>query len=134
MNAALELQKAMRDALLAHVPLTALLGGRHIYDEPPRGEPPSYVVFEFIETRDWGVKDQMAHEHFVTIEIATNERGRSLAQSIAHEIELVLHDMPLPLLSNRLVNLRVVFWSIARAKSGKTFFGTMRFRATTEPL
>lgn len=134
MNAALALQKAMRDALLAHAPLTTLLGGQHIYDEPPRGEPPSHVVFDFIETRDWGVKDQMAHEHFVSLEIMTNERGRTLAQSIANEIETALHDVALTLVAHKLVNLRMVFWSVARAKSGKTFSATMRFRAATEPV
>ncbi len=134
MNAANAVQKAMRNALLGHTPLTALLGGAHIYDEIPRGEPPSYVTFDFIETRDWSVKDHIAHEHFVSITVVTNERGRTLAQSICNEIENVLHDAPLVLSGNNLVNMRMIFWSVSKSKTGKTFGGTMRFRAATEPL
>ncbi len=134
MNAALSLQQAMRSALLARAPLTALLGGGHIYDEVPRGEPQSFVMLDSIETRDWDVKDQRAHEHFVTVVVSTNERGRSLAQSICHEIETALHDVSLTLVDHRLINLRMIFWSVAKSKSGSTFGGSMRFRAATEPL
>jgi hypothetical protein len=134
MNAALSVQKAMRAALLAHAPLTALLGGAHIYDEVPRGEPPSYVSFDFIETRDWSVKDHIAHEHFIAITVVTNERGRTLAQAICNEIEVALNDQALALQGNHLVNLRMIFWSVSKSKTGKTFGGTMRFRAATEPL
>jgi hypothetical protein len=133
MNAALALQRSMRDALLAHAPLTTLLGGAHIYDEIPRGSPPSLVHFDFIETRDWDVKDQRAHEHFVSLSIVTNERGRKLAQEICSEIELALHDVALTLVSHRLVNLRMIFWSVSRDKQTKNFGAVMRFRAATEP-
>jgi hypothetical protein len=134
MNAALALQKAMRDALLAHAPLTTLLGGAHIHDEIPRGEPASFVHLESIETRDWDVKDQRAHEHFVSLAISTNERGRKLAQEICSEIELALHDVALTLTSHRLVNLRMIFWSVQRDRQSKNFGAVMRFRAATEPL
>ncbi len=134
MNAALALQQAMRQTLLAHAPLTTLLGGAHIYDEIPRGDPPSHVVFDLIETRDWSVKDHMAHEHFLSIDVTTNERGRSLAQSVCDEIEKALHDVALTLTGHRLINLRMIFWSVGKSRAGKTFGGTLRFRAATEPL
>ncbi len=134
MNAALALQKSMRDALLSHAPLLALLGGAHIHDEIPRGEPASYVHFDFIETRDWDVKDQRAHEHFVSLNVMTNERGRKLAQEICSEIELALHDVVLTLTGHRLVNLRMIFWSVSRDKNSKNFGAVMRFRAATEPM
>ena len=63
------LQTAMRDRLLAHAPLMALLGGGHVHDEIPRGAHEPYVVFSSIETRDWGVQQQKAHEHFIAIDI-----------------------------------------------------------------
>jgi hypothetical protein len=132
MNAALSLQQAMRTALIGRAALTALLGGAHIFDEVPRGAKPPFVHFANIETRDWSVMDQKAHEHFVSIEITTNARSRSLAQSIAQEIEAALDMTALTMADHRLVNLRVLTFTVARAK--ENFIGTLKLRAATEPL
>ncbi len=133
MNAALALQQAMRAALLADAPLLALLGGAHVFDEVPRGEPPLHVAFGTIETRDWSTATDKAHEHFVTLEVATNERGRALAQAICERIEAVLDQAALALAGHRLVNLRMVFWSVSRARASQNFGASLRFRAATEP-
>jgi Protein of unknown function (DUF3168) len=133
MNAALSLQQAMRAALIARSPLTALLGGAHIFDEVPRGANPPYVLFTGIETRDWSVADQKAHEHFVSLEIVTNSRSRGLAQSIAQEIETALDMMPIALVDHKLVNLRNIFINILRSVKTDNYVGTLRFRAATEP-
>lgn len=138
MNAALALQRAMKQALVANPALTTLLGGAHVYDEVPRGEPPSHVSFTTIETRDWSTADAKAHEHFVTLEIATNARSRALAQSLCDAVEQTL-DMAtgaptLTLEGHRLVNLRLVFWTVGKTKSSGNFGATLRFRAATEPL
>ncbi len=134
MNAALALQQAMRAALLADTALIALLGGGHVFDELPRGEPQLFVNFATIETRDWSVMDQKAHEHFVTLEVMSNERGRTQAQNICDRIEAVLDNASLTLVGHRLVNLRLTFWNVARSKAEKNFGATLRFRAATEPL
>ena len=134
MNAALALQQAMRAALLADTALVTLLGGSHVYDEVPRGEPQLFVSFGNIETRDWSVMDQKAHEHFMTLDVVTNERSRALAQNICNRIEAVLDNASLTLTGHRLINLRSVFWSVARTKSEPKFGATLRFRAATEPL
>jgi Protein of unknown function (DUF3168) len=134
MNAALSVQKAMRDALLAHAPLTSLLGGGHIYDEVPRGENPPFVEFAAIETRDWSVADAKAHEHFIQINVVTNARGRAPAQAICDAIEQRLDNAVLTLDGHRLINLRSVFWSVARNRTDQTFGAQLRFRAATEPV
>ncbi len=131
-SAALALQQAMRDRLLLHAPLLAVLGGGHVFDEVPRGENEPYVVFSTIETRDWSVLDQKAHEHFVTLEVKTKSRGRKLAQDIVTEIETALDNAALTLAGHVLVNLRVVFWTVS--KTQENFGGLLRFRAATEPL
>lgn len=133
MNAALALQQAMRAALLADGALLSLLGGAHIFDEVPRGEPSLYVAFNGIETRDWSTATDKAHEHFITIEVMTNERGRALAQSICNTIEAALDQAALTLTDHRLINLRMVFWSVSRAKPAQNFGASLRFRAATEP-
>jgi Protein of unknown function (DUF3168) len=134
MNAGLSVQQAMRTVLLAHAPLIALLGGAHIFDEVPRGEHAPCLIFAEIETRDWSVTDQKAHEHFITIDVATNERSRALAQKIAQEIETALDMAVLPLTGHRLINLRAVFANVSRRKSTDSFGASLRFRAATEPL
>jgi hypothetical protein len=131
-SSALALQIAMRDRLLAHAPLLALLGGGHVFDEVPRGEQEPYVAFAGIETRDWSVQDQKAHEHFVTLDVKTRSRSRKLAQEIVSEIEAALDNAGLTLLDHALVNLRLIFWTVARSNE---FFGAVvKFRAATEPL
>ena len=132
MNAAFALQTAMRDALLAHAPLLALLGGGHVFDELPRGSQEPYVIFTAIETRDWSVQGQKAHEHFVGLEVKTRSRSRKLAQNIASEIETALDDAALALNGHALVNLRLAFWTVAR--SNDVFGAVAKFRAATEPL
>ena len=133
-NPGLSLQTAMRLALLAHAPLTLLLGGAHVHEEMPRGAAPTYVSFGDIETRDWSTADAKAHEHFVTLNVRTNNRSRKLAQDILAEIEQVLDNAALALAGHRLVNLRLTFWSVAREKNGENFGAALRFRAATEPL
>ena len=131
-SSALALQIAMRDALLAHAPLLALLGGGHVFDELPRGAHEPYVAFAGIETRDWSVQDQKAHEHFVTLEVKTKSRSRGLAQDIVNEIEAALDDAALTLAGHALINLRLTFWTVA--KSNDVFGAVVKFRAATEPL
>ena len=133
-NSGLAVQDAMRAALLAHAPLITLLQGHHIHEEMPRGAKEPFVSFGDIETRDWSVADQRAHEHFVTLAVLTNQRSRKLAQDIVAEIETVLDAGNLVLTGHVLVNLRLVFWTVSRAKGGENFGAIMRFRAATEPL
>jgi ribosomal protein S18 acetylase RimI-like enzyme len=133
MNAAQSLQLAMRTALIARATLTTLLGGAHIFDEVPRGANPSHIQFTAIETRDWSVADQKAHEHFITLEINTNARGRGLAQSLAHEVEAALDSAALSMIDHTLINLRITSTSVARNSKTENFGATLRFRAVTEP-
>ncbi len=134
MNAALSVQQAMRAALLGDAALLALLGGAHVHDEAPRGAKPPHVSFDAIETRDWSVADAKAHEHFLQLQVTTAERGRAQAQAICDAIERVLDNAALTLAGHTLINLRLIFWSVARSRSDQTFGATIRFRAATEPL
>jgi hypothetical protein len=127
-SSALALQIAMREALLAHAPLLALLGGDHVFDELPRGVQEPYVAFAGIETRDWSVQGQKAHEHFISLEVKTRSRSRTLAQ----DIETALDNADLTLPSHALINLRLTFWTVAKAND--VFNAVVKFRATTEEI
>lgn len=132
MSSALALQIAMREALLAHAPLLELLGGGHVFDELPRGAQEPYVVFAGIETRDWSVQGQKAHEHFISLEVKTKSRSRALAQDIVGEIETALDNADLTVPGHALINLRLTFWTVA--KSNEFFGAVVKFRAATEEL
>lgn len=132
MSSALALQIAMRDALLTHAPLTELLGGGHVFDELPRGVQEPYVAFAGIETRDWSVQGQKAHEHFISLEVKTKSRSRALAQDIVGEIETALDNVDLAMPGHALVNLRLTFWTVA--KSNEAFGAVVKFRAATEEI
>lgn len=132
MSSALALQIAMREALLAHAPLLALLGGGHVFDELPRGAQEPYVVFAGIETRDWSVQGQKAHEHFISLEVKTKSRSRALAQDIVGEIETALDNAELILPGHTLVNLQLTFWTVAKAN--EAFGAVVKFRAATEEI
>ena len=88
-SAALALQTAMRDRLLAHAPLTALLGGPNVHDHAPQGGALPYVVFAEIETRDDGTQSWPLAEHAVTLHAWSKAEGVSQAQSILAEIDAV---------------------------------------------
>ena len=132
MSSALVLQTAMREALLAHAPLLALLGGGHVFDELPRGTQEPYVAFAGIETRDWSVQGQKGHEHFVTLEVKTRSRSRALAQDIVGEIETALDNADLTVPGHALVNLRLTFWTVAKAN--EFFNAVVKFRSATEEI
>ena len=155
MQPGLEVQQAMLATLASRPSLIALLGGAYIFDELPHGATAPNVVFTTIETRDWSVADQKAHESFITLEIKSKSRSRVQVQNIIQEIESALDGAAPILLSNNLINLRCIFISAAlpklrqmvaadrsrinspiasaREKSNQLFTATMRFRAATEP-
>ena len=133
MSAALSLQTAMRAALVADSTLTRLLGGAHVFDEVPRGAKPPHVTFEQAETRDWSTATEAGQEHFIQLQVTTAERGRGQAQAVCDRIATLLDNAALTLAGHTLVNLRLVFWSVARSRSDTTFGATLRFRAATEP-
>ena len=133
MQPGLDVQQAMKSTLASRPALNTLLGGAYVYDELPRGATAPYVLFTTIETRDWSVADQKAHENFVTLEVSSKSRSRVQAQNIVQEIELALDGATLTLVDNNLINLRCVLISAARQKSADYFSATMRFRAATEP-
>ena len=126
------LQEAMRATLIADPTLKALLGGAHVYDEVPRGAPPSYVEFTALDTRDWSTFAEKGFEHFVSVVVRSNSRSRQQAQEISSAVEAALDGAAFAIPGHRLVNLTLVFWSVM--KTGQTYGASLRFRAATEPL
>lgn len=131
-SAGLALQQAMRAKLIADDAVKAALGGAYVFDEVPRGAPPSYVEFTALDTHDWSSFGEPGLEHFVSLVVRCNSRGRGQAQEISAAVQAALDGAALTLAGHRLVNLGVVFWSVM--KTGQTYGASLRFRAATEPL
>lgn len=131
-SAGLALMEAMRARLIADESVTAALGGAYVFDEVPRGAPPAYVEFTGLDTRDWSTFGEGGLEHFVSLTVRSNSRGRIQAQQISAAVQSAFDGAALALAGHRLVNLTLVFWSVV--KTGQSFGASLRFRAATEPL
>lgn len=131
-SAGLALQQAMLQALIADDAVKAALGGTYVFDELPRGAPPAYVEFTALDTRDWSTFGDGGFEHFVSLAVRSNSRGRVQAQEISSAVAAALDGAALTLAGHRLVNLRLMFWSVM--KTGQSHGASLRFRAATEPL
>ena len=132
-SAAAALRAAIHDALLANTPLTSLLGGARVYDEPPRTPAFPYVTLGEARVQDISVADGPTQEHRLTLHAWSRQGGHREAHDIAGALLQALDDAALTLTGYHLVNLRFAVADIAREKDGRTYHALVRFRAVTEP-
>ena len=133
MNAALDLQSALRRHLLL-APGVAVLLGSSIFDDVPEGTPCPYLHIAEIETRDWSSQRARGFEHLVGLDLWSDRRGRSQVLDIIEAVDKALLDAALPLGAHRLVNLKTLFWTVLQEKDRGLYRGLIRLRAVTEPL
>ena len=133
MRAANALLQALHARLLGDAVLTGLTGRGGIVDRLlPRPVLPC-VVFGEIESRDYSTGSEQSEEHFVTIEVWSEEGGRKIAQDIAVRVLALLDDAPLVLGAGMtLVSLFFRNSRSVRPAKGKQFLTEIRFRAVTE--
>lgn len=133
MMAANALLQAVHIRLAGDAVLTGLVGARGIIDRLlPRPVLPC-VAFGEIDSRDYSTCSERSEEHFLTIEVWSEEGGRKLAQDIAVRVLALLDDAPLVLGGG--IALVSLFYrnsrSVRQAKT-KQFLTEIRFRAVTE--
>jgi Protein of unknown function (DUF3168) len=133
MNAALDLQSALRRHLLA-APGVAMLIGSAVFDDVPEGTPCPYLHIAEIETRDWSTQGARGFEHLVGLDLWSSRHGRRQVLDIIEAVDGALLDAALPLTGHRLVNLRTLFWTVLQEKDRGLYRGLLRLRAVTEPL
>lgn len=133
-SASLDLQRSVFAALTASTPLTALLGGPHVYDDVPRQAAFPYVTIGQSTVRDWSTGGEPGHEHILTLHVWSRAAGRKETYEIIGALEETLHDASLALSQHRLVNLRHEVSDARRDPDGETYHGVVRYRAVTEPL
>jgi len=131
--AATALRAAVHDALTSDTPLTAVLGGRRIYDEPTTTSAFPYVTLGEMRIADFSAGDETGLEHQLTLHGWSRQGGHREAHAIAGALLQALDDAPLSLVGHRLVNFRFATADVRREADGRTYHAVVRFRAVTEP-
>ncbi len=131
-NPGWDLQKAVRDTLLADAALDALIGGR-IHDAAPQDAAFPYAIIGETRMNDWSTGTEDGTEHLLTLNVWSRHEGKREAYAIADAIRNALDDASLTLEDNRLVNLTHQYSDLRRDGDGRTWRAVLRFRAVTEP-
>lgn len=131
--ASLALRAAIHGALSADAPLTSLLGGAKIYDQPPRSAAFPYVTLGEARVADFSTGDAPGEEHQITLHGWSRQGGHKEAHAIAGALLQALDDAPLALADHTLVNFRFSVADVRREADGRTYHALVRFRAVTEP-
>jgi hypothetical protein len=76
---------------------------------------------------------ELGSEHQLTIHVWSGGAGRMEARAILSAIYGALHDAPVSVENNRLVNMRFLMSQVLRDADGETYHGIARYRAVTEP-
>ena len=129
------LRRAIHARLVGDAELTGLLGGPHVFEEPPRGARPPYVAFGEATVRDWSDTSGAGHEHLVTLLVWSGEPGARQALRLAGRVAALIEDADLALEGHRLVNLRVTAQELKREGRPEPLRRlALRLRAVTEAL
>jgi hypothetical protein len=132
--ASASLRAAVHDALTTYAPLTALLGGPKVYDEPPRATAFPYVTLGESRVSDFSTGSEPGEEHQLTLHAWSRQGGHREAHLIAGTLLQALDDAPLALADHRLINFRFAVADVRREADGRTYHALVRFRAVTEPV
>lgn len=133
MRAANALLQAVHLRLSGDAELTAMVGRGGIIDRLlPRPVLPC-VAYGEIDSRDYSTASERGEEHFLTIEVWSEEGGRRLAQDISVRILALLDDAPL-VLGGGMTLVSLFYRSSRSVRQAKTrqFLTEIRFRAVTE--
>lgn len=127
------LKAALRSRFLADAALNAALAGA-IYDSPPRGSNPPYLVLGDALARENATNDAESRIVELDLVLITAERGSAIALGLAASIEAALSGLTQTLDGFRLV-LLVLRETLVRhdADRGLTR-ATFRLRAFIDPL
>ena len=132
-TASAALRAAIHYSLNANAPLTSLLGGARVYDEPPRGVAFPYVTLGEARIANFSTGTEEGEEHQLTLHAWSRQGGHREAHLIAGALLQALDDAPLALDGYNLVNCRFTVADVRREADGRTYHALVRFRAVTEP-
>lgn len=129
-----DLQRSIYQTLSGAPALTSLLGGAHIFSNPPQGEALPYITLGQTVNLDWSTGTEDGTEHDLTLHVWSRADSSEQVHEIIDTLKTLLHDQPLSLEDHYLVNLRHEFTEARIDPDGETMHGIVRYRAVTEPL
>ena len=131
-SAIVALRKAVHAKLAGDAALSGLLGGARVYDEAPRAAEPPYLTFGDLRSRDWSTQSGHGGEHFLVVDVWSQQRGQREALAVAARVQDLLDDAALSLEGHALVNFRYQQLETRRENQGRYTRASLRFRAVTE--
>ena len=132
MSSAVELQKAVFEALGGDAALAALVGTR-IFDHAPANVAFPYITFGRTSIYDWSTGTESGSEQLFTLHIWSKAKGKKETLEIMELARARLDDAALELDDHHLVNMRLEFAEARYDDDLSVYHGLLRFRAVTEP-
>jgi hypothetical protein len=130
----LALRAAIRSRLVADADLVARLGGERVWDQPPQGTSPPYLLFAEAEARDWSDGGVAGHRHTVALVAWSQQASDAEALGLAARAAELLHGAALPIDGHLLVQLRVIAHEAWRPDRQGLRRAVLRLTALTEPV
>lgn len=130
---AVELQRAIYQALKNDAALVAALGGGKIYDATPPNAVFPYVTFGRTSMFDWSTGTEIGTEQLFTVHVWSKARGKSEAIEIMERIRELLSTDTLTLPTHALVNLTREFAEARYDEDLMVHHAILRYRAVMEP-
>lgn len=134
MNPLIALKAALREALVAHAPLMAALGGPKVFDEVPRAAAAPYVAFGDAIARENGTASDRGHVSDVALHVWSRQGGSREALAVADLVAAVVDDATLPLTGHRMIHCRVTATETRRTPDKDLTRVQLRLRIVTEVL
>ena len=113
---ALELQKAVFDALAGDAALTTALGGARIHDHAPANVAFPYVTFGRTSIYDWSTGTETGTEQLFTLHVWSKAKGKKEALELMELARARLEAGGLTLSGQSLVNLTFGAWSVCHTQ------------------
>lgn len=126
-------RRAARQALLAHAPLMARLGGARCYDEAPPGAVMPYLTLGDVRSRDWSTSSDDGAEHLLVLDVWSRHHGAEDALDLAALAQQALAAWP-AMTGHRLISLRLQSVEARRESKGQIAHAMLRFTIITETI
>jgi hypothetical protein len=129
----LALRAAIRGRLLADPDLVGRLGGERVWDQPPQGASPPYLLFGEAEARDWSGGSVAGHRHALALLAWSQQAGDAEALGLVERAAELLDGAALAVGGHHLVLLRVTAREAWRPDRQGLRRAVLRLAALTEP-
>ncbi len=127
------LKAAIRSHLSADADVVALIGTA-VFEVPPRGAEPPYLVLGDALSRDVDAVGGEGSEHELDLLVVTSERGSAAALLLASAVETALQSTLPALDGHHLVSLEIRRTATRHDAATSLTRAMLRLRAFTEPL